>query len=59
MNITMKPIVINVVKLGPAEKDPSDKGNPWIHRWIYNDGTHKDVVVGRLHPYVSKELVKS
>lgn len=41
----------HTIKIGPAPKEPGDRGNPWIHRWCYSDGSHRDVIVGKLREY--------
>lgn len=44
----MKPYYTHTTKIGPAPKGKDDRGNPWIHRWHYSDGTWRDVIVGAL-----------
>jgi len=51
----MEPIYTHTTKLGPAMKHPADRGNPYMHRWHYSDGSFKDVIVGAL----KKAVVKS
>jgi len=41
-------VYTHTTKIGPAPKSKADKGNPWIHRWHYSDGSFRDVVVGAL-----------
>ena len=38
----------HTTKIGPARKAEGDKGNPWVHRWHYSDGSWRDVIVGQL-----------
>lgn len=44
----MKPYYTHTTKIGPAPKGDGDRGNHWIHRWHYSDGTWRDVIVGAL-----------
>lgn len=44
----MQPSLVGIRKIGPAPKADGDRGNPWIHEWIYNNGTVKRVIVGAL-----------
>ena len=44
----MKPYYTHTAKIGPAPTRKNDRGNPWIHRWHYSDGTWRDVIVGVL-----------
>jgi hypothetical protein len=54
----MEPVYTHTTKIGPAKKRDGDLGNPWIHRWHYNDGTYRDVVVGKLIAAKTRQKAK-
>jgi hypothetical protein len=53
----MDRFVVAIRKVGPAPLSPAnDRGNPWIHEWIYNDGSVRRVVVGALRQTPQRRL---